>query len=618
MAQPHSTAARPFSRLVLRSALPLGLFFIIFGAKLSVIGKFGSDLPFGDQWDGEARTVYLPCFEGRLTPASFFTPHNEHRIVFTRLLNLGLLLWNGQWDARLQCVVNAALHGAILVFLLVWSRRHLGPWAAVAAFLLLIDVAAPPVVWENTLRGFHSQFYFLLGFSLAAMWLLLASPAWSWRWWLAVACALAAVFSMGSGFFCVLPVLALLASRLWFDRAGWRAQLPTVSLCCVVAGIGWMLRTDVPEHIPLYAHSLHDFSIAFLHSAAWPRIKNMPLAPLAYLPLGILCWQWWRRKGAVETAHQFVLAGGLWALLQTAATAYARGADGALPVNRYGDVAAAGMIFNGLALVLFFKEPLHGRGLRRLLYVLAGAWCAALITGVWFRAHVAFKAELPSIRHWSQTAEMNVQTYLRTGRFVDSDPLSLPYPKADRLASMLDLPSIRAILPASVRLPLAVEDAAAPNSSFVSGAVSPATPPLAHRKTWGSFTAGGRAAQGTWRSLPLPATRGGFWRFEIAGDLGQPGLSLQLVSASTGAVIAGIKPAKFPGDAWYTVNIRAPRETSVLVARDASPAGWFAFSEPVEMATGSWIAAKLAQSASWFLAAGCALGLAGIAATLKR
>ncbi len=474
---------RPFFRFISRCLLPLGLFLIIFGAKLLIIEKFGSDLPFGDQWDGEARAVYQPYFAGTLTFAHLFAPHNEHRIVFTKLLNLGLLLWNGQWDARLQCVVNAALHAAILVLLLVWTRLHLGRWAEAAAFLLFADVAAPPVVWENTLRGFHSQFYFLLGFSLAAMWLWLASPVWSRRWWLALACAAAAMFSMGSGFFCALPVLVLLAARFWFDRASGRTWLPTACACGIVVGLGWALRTEVPEDVPLHAHSLCDFVLAFLHTAAWPRIKNISLAPLAYLPVAVLGWRWWRRKGAMDAAPHFVLAGGLWALLQTAATAYARGAGGALPANRYGDMGAAGMIFSGLALVLLFQEPLRRRGARWWLFAIAGAWSVALFTGVWFRAHVAFKTELPGIRGWSQAAEMNVRTYLHTGRFADSDPLHLPYPKADRLAGMLDQKWVRAILPGSVRLPPALEHPASP------GAAEPATGSriaraLARRALW--------------------------------------------------------------------------------------------------------------------------------------
>ena len=59
-----------------------------------------------------------------------FTPHNEHRVFFTRLYALDVVLANGQWDPRVQQVCNAALHSftAVLLAMIFWlasNRRHL-------------------------------------------------------------------------------------------------------------------------------------------------------------------------------------------------------------------------------------------------------------------------------------------------------------------------------------------------------------------------------------------------------------------------------------------------------------------------------------------------------------
>ena len=607
--------ARSFSRLVFRSALPLGFFFIVFGAKLLVIDKFGSDLPFWDQWDGEARMVFVPYFAGKLTLLHLFVPHNEHRIFFTKLLSLGLLVWNGQWDARLECVVNAALHAAILTALFAWARRQFGPLMAVLAFAILTAVTTPPLVWENTLGGFQSQFYFLIGFSFAAMWLWLASPAWSWQWWLAFFCALSAIFSMGSGFFCALPVIILLFWKLGLDRANHGAHLPTLIACSLIVVTGWILHTDVAYHISLHAHNARDFSVSFLRSAAWPKIEHPEAAWLLYLPF-VLFFAWsLRRQQRNQAAIQFVSAGGLWVLSQIAATAYARGADGAPPAIRYGDILVLGVFFNGLALGLLAKSTP-----RKYLVVwmpLGLMWALTLANGIRFHTKDELRHGLPGKKSWSAASEKNVRSYVADGRFETTDSGTLPYPSATALASMLEQPAIRRILPASGRAPLAVEERSVSDISFARGAASPATPPLMLRKNWGSFTAGGPAAQGIWRSQPLPGAHGGFWQFEIAGDLGQPGLSLQLISAATGAVLAEVRPAKQAGDSWHSVRIRAPRETCVMVARDDSSTGWFAFSEPVEVADGSWLADKLAQNASWFLIIGGIFAIAGVAVTLR-
>lgn len=223
--------------------------------------------------------------------------------------------------------------------------------------------------------------------------------------------------------------------------------------------IGWTLHTAAPENVSRQAHGLGDFLIAFLHSAAWPRINNLSLAPLAYLPFGFLCWQWYQRRRTMGPVHQFVLAGGLWALLQTVATAYARGAEGALPANRYGDISAVGAVFNGLALVLLFKDLAHGNRPRWWLFILSGAWCIALITGVWSCTHFIIKYDLPERKAWLQASETNVRAYLLTGHFVQTGPFTLPYPHPEVLAGMLDQPKVREILPASVRPPLPVERA---------------------------------------------------------------------------------------------------------------------------------------------------------------
>ena len=48
----------------------------------------------------------LPYSSGGLTWRQMFTLHNEHRIFFTRVLAMALVILNGQWDPHLQIVVN--------------------------------------------------------------------------------------------------------------------------------------------------------------------------------------------------------------------------------------------------------------------------------------------------------------------------------------------------------------------------------------------------------------------------------------------------------------------------------------------------------------------------------
>ncbi|MEO5961670.1 MAG: hypothetical protein ABIZ49_12530, partial [Opitutaceae bacterium] len=77
------------------------LFSIVLGAKWAAVDRFGSDVPMWDQWDAEGAELLTPWFEGGDFVAHLFHPHNEHRVILTKLQNLALALLNGQWDARL-------------------------------------------------------------------------------------------------------------------------------------------------------------------------------------------------------------------------------------------------------------------------------------------------------------------------------------------------------------------------------------------------------------------------------------------------------------------------------------------------------------------------------------
>src|SRR4051794_26497816 len=60
------------------------LFLVMLGAKLWLIQRSETPLPFWDQWDGEAITLSLPYFQHHLLLTNLFEPHNDHRIFFSR------------------------------------------------------------------------------------------------------------------------------------------------------------------------------------------------------------------------------------------------------------------------------------------------------------------------------------------------------------------------------------------------------------------------------------------------------------------------------------------------------------------------------------------------------
>src|SRR5687767_13003501 len=102
----HASAAPASARLrtLRRVALCVVLFCTVWGTKLAVLDRFGTDLPFWDQWSKEGDDLYPAWLEERPVWRTLFAPHNEHRIAPTLALNLGLVIAGGQWDARVQCI----------------------------------------------------------------------------------------------------------------------------------------------------------------------------------------------------------------------------------------------------------------------------------------------------------------------------------------------------------------------------------------------------------------------------------------------------------------------------------------------------------------------------------
>jgi len=97
------------ARLLLIATPPLLIGFLIF--------RDGVDTPFWDEWDGTA-----PLFEkmaaGTLGFTDFFAQHNEHRILFPRLIFFGLGRLT-HWNIRAELFVSWFL--ALICLFNIWQ-----------------------------------------------------------------------------------------------------------------------------------------------------------------------------------------------------------------------------------------------------------------------------------------------------------------------------------------------------------------------------------------------------------------------------------------------------------------------------------------------------------------
>ena len=615
------------------AALAAALFGLVLGAKWVTVDRFGSDMPDWDQWDAEAMELYVPWFTHDHFVSHLLHPHNEHRIVVTKLQNLALTLLNGQWDARLECLSNAALHSALAAaFWLLGRRATAARWHA-PLFVLAAALFGLPLAWQNILGGFHSQQYWLLGLSFIAVVTLPFARLWTGAWWGGLAAAVLALGTMGSGFLAAVVVVGLVVYRRLRREVSWRETWPTLAVLAGLIAVGALTRVEVYYHQQLKAKTADDFIFSILRSLEWPLRDRDWAGLILWLPWVLAARRTWRSREAAEARiGQAILALGGWVLVQLAATAYARGAGADYPASRYMDTLTFGAMVNGIALA-WLLTPAHpavgGRGPRFLtfgLYGLGLGWLALLGLGLLDTLERNVLHELPDGKAYYLKAESHLRGFLAT-----FDPAQLafddiPYPSAPALIERLGHAAIRALMPVVVRPALPLQPAQDASAAFRENdasqllldsaprhGLSPTTRPLASRKTWGSFGAEGAATTGEWKSAPLSATIGGWLKIETAGQLGEPGLALELHDARTGALLEAVQPNKISGDHWRGAYVRAPRQPFVLLARDSAPDRWLAFSAPVEMGSLSFLAWQAAKNA-WWLVYGSATAAAGLGA----
>ncbi len=561
-----------------RWCLLAGFALAIFGGKLLLIDHAGGDLPVLDQWDAEGETLLRPWLEHRLDFAILAHPHNEHRLITTKLFVLGLFIANGQWDGLVEMTAAAVVHTGFAVLLLLLARRWLrGPPLVLFAVLLLL-LFLPPFAWENTLNGFQVQFYFLLIFSVGHMWLALDADRIGKRWAAGQICGILAVATMASGLLSAVAVLLVLAARAAARRRLTAAQGATAAIAVALIVAGWLSRTVVPQHELLQAHNAGQFLSGLLHALAWPSPAWLPFG---IVPAGLFVYHRIRRHDWGET-DAVLLALLIWSWINCIAVAYVRGGEGPGIVlsPRYLDLFALNAVL-GFVLIQVELPPA-----RR--WLPGAAWLLLVAVFVTDSSRTSWHEFIAPLTASRPHQEDHVRAFLETGRVDALRNLTwpeIPYPDGAVLAQRLEPAVIRAILPPSVRDPIPISDAT-PQQKTVPATLLPTPFSIA----FSTFLAG--PARIEWHSRLEPAKAFSFLRFRVAGDLDGPSDLLRL-SVQTADAEVPVRPESRAGERWKNVTILRPSGDWWVAARDTDPAHWFAFTEPVEIGPVRWFTEKL-------------------------
>lgn len=350
------------------------LFLILLGTRAALISHAGSPTPFLDEWEADGALLLEPYIQGKLTLSDLFIPINEHRIPFTKLLVLLIFNVSGYWDVVLQMIVNSVLNSATVVAIAYALSRVLRGGLAVAAIVLSTLINAVPFGYDNAVLGFNTHFYLLLMFSFGALWFLIDSPAWSWRWGAGVLCAAGSALCLASG---NLTFAVAGGAQLLQMACGRRAGLREALGIAVLVLTTLVLVTTipyVPDAEPHKAHSVGQFLSAFIGLISWPAHTALGLVLVA--PTLVFLSRTLADRPRLSDPRWFNVAMFGWVLFQILALAFGRAL---LPLqNRYFDILLIGTTINFVSAFWLFQRFAPKRNLMNWRSFALAAWLFAL------------------------------------------------------------------------------------------------------------------------------------------------------------------------------------------------------------------------------------------------
>lgn len=249
-----STSA-PIWRRLATVALLLSPFFLLFG----LVAYFAVNVPFWDQW--ELVPIIQKFHEGTLGFSDFFAQHNEHRLLFPRLVMFALA-WATHWNTYYEVTFSLVLAVISFVFLYkILARTFTNNMLRLGATMAVSLVLFSPMQWENWLWGWQIQWYLNITGLIIAVW---ALTTWQHksvlrRVLVAAAAAIVSTYSLASGMFVWLVCLPIFLFNKEVRRLWWLWAV----LACASVGVHYIGYVD-PAYHPSKKLFLHQ-PAAFAH-----------------------------------------------------------------------------------------------------------------------------------------------------------------------------------------------------------------------------------------------------------------------------------------------------------------------------------------------------------------
>lgn len=445
----------------------LGAFLIVLGCRLYFIGEFGVDVPYWDQWNDEVE-IYRAFLNGSLTIERLFAPHNEHRILITRLFSIFLFWINAGWSPIFSMAAQAFIPSALTGLFVKWYCEFYADNISILSIISIVVAFASPFNWENLLWGFQSHLYFMVFWGVIAIKAAIRQEIHLQATvWVVVSCLLAAL-SQGGGFtvpFVIGLVWVYYAITSSSNRRFW---ITAASIAFILSYLLSLLLMEVPGHASYHAKDIEHFFISLIVILGWPDSINHSAILIFWLPGIIILLRHIIRRTVFKPHQLFSLSILAWVGVMACGTAYTRSQ---FFENRYGDY----LVLIVPATVLLFDSLRWGRHFQGISVTITLIKIVIILGFL----HLSFHAGKDLTKHQRQrsiyvkTLETALKEQdLRPGKGYESlrseKPIStLPHPSFRTIGNVIFDPEFSPYLPDGIKIPTVMSIAEKSSSGIV-------------------------------------------------------------------------------------------------------------------------------------------------------
>lgn len=279
----------------------LTLFFLLVQGVLIALTTV--NIPVADEWES-LRPDALP---GGFSLEYLFAFHNEHRIVFTKLLNY-MFFYTTDWNLKYLVIANYFIFSS-LVFFVIWFQKKAIPNATKGIWILPFFLTSPLVI-ENHTWGIQSVFHFCILFGSLSVYNATRKRISKSDYWSAGVFSLFSMYSLAAGlFFTMITFLILLYRMTVFPKINWAdASSKALALLAVASGVLlWFVGLSRPERHPPYTWPYQAKYWSFFSNLVslgfGYKTESMIIAFLAVGLVGFILWKSLGKAFAFESQY---------------------------------------------------------------------------------------------------------------------------------------------------------------------------------------------------------------------------------------------------------------------------------------------------------------------------